>query len=164
MLRWKFNLADRREPMPRKAKTPRKAPKTRKAPAATKDALNAKKGKRYTPKEKKALLDKWVEQRQAGQSAVAAAKALGVPYITLSGWAKKSGLALPRQGKGGRKPGRKPGKAKAIQTLQKAVKPTRGRKLEAAPLAGGLTLVTPAGFRIEGIETADLIRVLQALR
>jgi hypothetical protein len=145
---------------------PRKAKRAAKPVSATpKSALNAKKGKRYTPKEKASLLGKWAELRQGGASAVAAAKQLKVPYITLNAWAKKEGIKLPKKSKGGRKPGRKPGKAKAVPALKKAVKLPRGRKARAQPVvAGGLTLVTPAGYRIEGIETADLIRVLQSLR
>jgi hypothetical protein len=159
MVRFMFNLVSRRSLMPKKAKRAAKP-----APAAAKSTLNAKKGKRYAPKEKEGLLTKWAELRKGGASAVVAAKQLGVPYITLNAWAKKAGLKLPKKSKGGRKPGRKPGKAAAVRTLRKAVRLPRGPRPKAAPLAGGLTLVTPAGYRIEGIETADLIRVLQALR
>jgi len=40
----------------------------------------------------------------------------------------------------------------------------RGRKPGTAVKGRGLTLVTPAGFRIEGIATKELIRVLNVLK
>lgn len=137
-------------------------------PAAKKKAVkkpikktaNAKKGKRYTPKEKERLLAKYNTARAAGKNTQDAAKAVGVPYITIHSWEKKTGKTTRRK---------KATKKSSVkrQALKKAVRGKKkpGRKPKAAPKPrGGLTLVTPNGFRIEGISSSELIMVLKALK
>jgi DNA-binding XRE family transcriptional regulator len=119
-----------------------------------KKATRAKKKirKRYTNKQKSTLLSKYKGLRKSGSTAEKAAKKVGVSYITLLNWEKKSG---------------KPKGKKAVRAaLKKAVAAPkkRGRKPGTALKGGGLTLVTPAGFRIEGISTKELIRVLRGLK
>ncbi len=122
----------------------------------TKKTANQKKGKRYTPKEKARLLTKYLAARTEGKNTQDAAKTVGVPYITIHSWEKKTGKTT----------GRKKASAKSL-TLKKAVRGKKkpGRKPKTAPAAkGGLTLITPAGFRIEGISSTELIRILKALK
>lgn len=74
-----------------------------------------------------------------------------------------------RGGKSGKPKGKKTAQKKAVRAaLKKAVavprgKKKRGRKPRIAKI-GELTLVTPAVFRIEGISTKELIRVLRELK
>ena len=142
--------------MPRKRKTKGKA-----KPVNQKKARKA--GKRFSDKKKQALLDRYNALRKEGKNTADAAKAVGVPYITLHTWEKKVG--------GGKRVAPKAGKAHkqaAHKALKKAVKIPRGRKTVAkktsAAGAGKLVLVTPAGFRIEGISSGELIKVLKSLK
>ena len=108
--------------------------------------------KRHSDKQKSTLLTKYHGIRKSGSTAEKAAKKVGVAYITLLNWEKKSG---------------KPKGKKAIRAALKkavAVPKKRGRKPGTTAKTGGLTLVTPAGFRIEGISTKELIRVLRELK
>jgi hypothetical protein len=141
--------------MPRKKKVAKKKPTKKVAKKAVKPkARKSKRGKRYSEKAKNNLLGKYHDLRKTGMAALAAAKKLGVSYITLLSWEKKSGKKV--------KVGR-PSKKKIKSALKKAVKlPKRGRP-KARPYEG-LALVTPAGYRIEGISAKDLIAVLKALK
>ncbi|MBN2496767.1 MAG: transposase [Deltaproteobacteria bacterium] len=105
-----------------------------------------KRGKRYSADEKASLLARYGELRQSGKKIQEAAKAVGVSYITLHNWEKKKS-----------KPGRKPGPSARVQTT--ATRRPRGQILRDQPL----TLVTPSGYRIEGITPRDLIQVLKAI-
>ncbi len=145
--------------MARKKKTAKKksAKKVAKKKTAKPKARGAKRGKRYSDKARGNLLSKYRGLRKTGMAALVAAKKLGVSYITLLAWEKKSGKK-PKVGR--------PSKTSAGKELQKAVAlPRRGRpRAESRKRTGGLVLVTPAGFRIEGISARDLIRVLKALK
>ncbi|MFC1654173.1 hypothetical protein ACFL2F_00060 [Myxococcota bacterium] len=109
--------------------------------------------KRHTDKQKSTLLTKYHGLRKSGSTAEKAAKKVGVSYIKLLNWEKKSG---------------KPKGKRAVRAaLKKAVavlkgKKKRGRKPGTVVKGGGLTLVTPAGFRIEGISTKELKWVCQS--
>ncbi|HUU03199.1 MAG TPA: hypothetical protein VM425_17330 [Myxococcota bacterium] len=136
--------------MPRKKKAIKKA---KQAPVKE----GKKTGKRYSDKRKQALLARYNKLRKGGKNTTDAAKAVGVPYITLHNWEKKSGGAE-----------KSVKKTNAKKTLKKAMKIPRGKK-KAARLAkkaatGKLVLVTPTGFRIEGISSGELIKVLKALK
>lgn len=142
--------------MPTKRKTKKKA-----KPANRKKARKA--GKRFSDEKKKALLGRYYALRKEGKNTTEAAKAVGVPYITLHTWDKKAGggkRVAPKASKRRKKSARK--------ALKKAVKIPRGKK-RAAPKkkaagSGRLVLVTPAGFRIEGISSGELIKVLKSLK
>ena len=139
--------------MPTKRKTKKKA-----RPANQKKARKA--GKRFSDKKKQALLARYNALRKEGKNTAEAAKSVGVPYITLHTWEKKAG--------GGKRTASKAGKQAARKALKKAVKIPRGRKKAAKKTrtagAGKLVLVTPAGFRIEGISSGELIKVLKSLK
>ena len=116
-----------------------------------------KRGKRYTAKQQAGLLAKYHELRKGVTSADKAAKKVGVSYLTLLKWEKKSGKKVKT--KRGRPPGKKATLKKALKVPKK-----KGRPTTVAKKAEGHTLVTPSGFRIEGIATKDLIRVLKATK
>jgi hypothetical protein len=87
-----------------------------------------------------------------------------VSYITLLKWEKATGKRIKtRRGRPAGKKGKKGVSKKAM--LKKALKVLgkRGRPPKAKK-AEGLTLVTPSGFRIEGITSAELIKVLKSLK
>ncbi len=137
--------------MPRKKKKTVK--KARPAPAKG----GKKTGKRYSDKRRQALLARYNGLRKGGKNTTEASKAVGVPYITLHNWEKKSGGAKKRVKK-----------IDAKKTLKTAMKVPRGKKRAKRPVkkaaTGRLILVTPTGFRIEGISSGQLIKVLKALK
>jgi DNA-binding XRE family transcriptional regulator len=137
--------------MPRKANK-----KSRASKPAKKETKRAKKkvagrGKRHTNKQKSTLLTKYHGLRKSGSTAEKAAKKVGVSYITLLNWEKKPGKPKGKKATGKRA-------VRAALKKAVAVPKKRGRKPGIAK-TGGLTLVTPTGFRIEGISTKELIRV-----
>jgi hypothetical protein len=142
----------------KKTATKRKAAR-RKKPAKKRKAAKGKRGRRYSAKRQATLLNKYHELRKGGMSAQKAAKKVGVSYLTLLKWEKKTGKRIKT--KRGRPKGKKRMSKKAA--LKKALKVPKGKK-KAVKRAGGLTLVTPSGFRIEGITPAELIKVLRGLK
>jgi hypothetical protein len=115
---------------------------------------------RYTAKQQTRLLSKYHELRKGGTSADKAAKKVGVSYLTLLKWEKKSGRRIKT--KRGRPAGKR-GMSKKT-ALKKALKVPKKRGRPPKTKQTGLTLVTPSGFRIEGITSAELIKVLRGLR
>ncbi len=111
-----------------------------------------KRGKRYSEKQKAVRLAKYNELIKSGLGALAAAKEVGVSYVTLLKWQKEAGqektLAKSR-------------KAKLYRPLRRTRPPTQSPR---PTKTGNLTLVTPEGLRIEGISARELIEVLKALR
>ena len=132
------------------AKKSKKKPKRK-----PKKAKKGKQGKRYSAKQQARLLKKYHELRKGGMSADKAAKKVGVSYLTLLKWEKKTGKRI--KAKRGRPPGKKAALKKALKVPKKKGRPPKVKK-------GGLTLVTPSGFRIEGITSAELIKVLRGLK
>lgn len=141
----------------RKKAIKKKRKKPAKKKAAKKKTKKGKRGKRHTAKQRAKLVDKYHELRKGGLSADKAAKKVGVSYITLLKWEKKSGKKL--KSKRGRPPGKKAALKKALKAPKK-----RGRPKKETKSTRGHTLVTPTGFRIEGISTSELIRVLKELK
>jgi len=144
----------------KKKKPAKKRPlskKTLKGGKKRRGPKKGKRGKRYSAKRQTSLLDKYHELRKGGMSAEKAAKKVGVSYLTLLKWEKKTGKRI--KSKRGRPLSKKTVIKKALKTPKK-----RGRKAKAAKKVEGHTLVTPTGFRIEGISTGELIRVLKALK
>jgi hypothetical protein len=144
------------------AKKRKKATRKKKRTAKKKTAEKSPKGrrgKRYSAKRQASLLDRYHELRKGGMSADKAAKNVGVSYLTLLKWEKKTGKRIKT--KRGRPRGKKGISKKTA--LQKALKVPKGKKKAATP-SGGLTLVTPSGFKIEGITSAELIKVLRGLK
>jgi len=146
-----------------------KTPKARKTAAkkkAAKKKRSSKKGKRgmrYSAKQQAGLVDKYHELRKGGLPADKAAKRVGVSYITLLKWEKASGKRIKT--KRGRPAGKKNiSKKTALKKALKVPKKQRGRPPKTATKGEGHTLVTPTGFRIEGISTSELIRVLRELK
>jgi hypothetical protein len=117
-----------------------------------------KKGKRYTPGEKRSLLAQFKKLHAGGKTAQASAQSVGVPYITLNNWGKKAGGGAVKKvaERVGRKPGLKPGR--------KPGRPANVKKAAMSVSAGGIVLVTPQGYRIEGINAGDLVTILSALK
>lgn len=109
--------------------------------------------KRYSEKQKAKLLEKYSLQRKSGSTTVQAAKKVGVTYATILNWQKK--------------PSKPKGKKNTTAILNKAVARPRGRKAtnQASQKSnGGMALVTPNGYRIEGITPKELIQVLKTLK
>ncbi len=101
--------------------------------------------KRLTEKQKAAKLAKYGQLRKGGKTAAAAAKAVGVAYMTRGRWEK--GAGKPK--KAGKKAGRMPGSRRVAAAV-------------GAPAR--LTLTTPGGYRIEADSAEDVIAVLKALK
>lgn len=138
----------------RATKTVEKRKKTTKRKKQAK--RKTKRGKRYNAKRQATLLNKYHELRKGGTSADKAAKKVGVSYLTLLKWEKKSGKRIKT--KRGRPARKNAALKKALKVPKKRGRPAKAKK------TGGLTLVTPSGFRIEGITSADLIKVLRGLK
>jgi hypothetical protein len=130
-------------------------------------------GVRYSAKKRESLLSKYRELRQGGMNAQKAAGQVKVSYLTLRKWEKEA--KLPKIGKRGRQAGKASKRAEKPQEttvnvtalLKKALKtkPGRSTKAKTVPKSkGGMTLVTPSGYRIEGITSKNLLQVLKALR
>ena len=151
-------MAKKRKKAAKKKRAKKK--KKRKPAKKRKAAKKGKRGKRYSAKRQATLLAKYHELRKGGMSAQKAAKKVGVSYLTLLKWEKATGKRIKT--KRGRPPGKKGMPKKAA--LKKALKvpKRRGKPLKAKK--GTLTLVTPSGFRIEGITSAELIKVLRGLK
>ena len=152
--------------MPKKAKKKAKKKTTKKKAAkkkTTKKKASGKKGegrgKRYSEQQKSKLLDKYHEARSGGMTAQQAARKVGISYLTLLRWEKSLGKAPPKTSRKAAKTGRK---NKAGRKKTAGRKP--GRKPGRPAGKGDLTLVTPSGYRVEGITTAELIRILQAAK
>ncbi len=126
-------------------------PEKKKSASKAKPEVKAKKtAKRYSDQQRANRIARYHELMKSGETALTAAKKVGVSYITLLKWEKQTGA-------------RKPGKKKAARKAGAARKSARktGQRRAAA---GGLTLVTPNGMRIEGFFAKDLIAVLKELR
>ncbi len=109
-------------------------------------------GKRYSEKQKASRLAKYHELIRSGRGAVAAAKEVGVSYVTLLKWQKEAGqVKTPAKSR----------KAKPYLPLRRTRPPMQSPR---PTKTGNLTLVTPEGLRIEGISARELIEVLKALR
>jgi len=150
----RLRAAHTAEKATKKNKTAKKATKAKPA----KKPAKGKRGRRYSAKQQNKLLDKYHELRKAGNNAQKASKKVGVSYLTLLKWEKKSGKRIKT--KRGRPAGKKTLSKKSA--LRKALKVPKQKR--ATKQAGGLTLVTPSGFRIEGITSAELIKVLRGLK
>jgi len=107
--------------------------------------------KRYTDKQKTNLLTKYHEVRKSGTNAEKAAKKVGLHYNTILKWENQVGKPKVTSAT--------PKKTTTMQRVQKK----RGRKPVAAK-TGDIVLVTPDGFRIEGISSQELVRVLRELK
>jgi hypothetical protein len=126
--------------MPPKKKTGRKKAARHVKKISSK---KSKGGKRHTPKQRASILSKYNTLRASGLTAMQAAKRVGVSYLTLLKWEKIVGKKTGKPKKKRRQPVRK-----ASVSVKK----------------GQLVLITPAGFRIEGISAKDLIQVLKAVK
>ena len=63
-------------------------------------AKKGKQGKRYTSQEKKDILAKYNHLRESGTNAYDAAKKVGISYITIRSWEKKSGVGRRAEASG----------------------------------------------------------------
>jgi len=142
----------------RKVKAVRKKRTAKTRRIVSKKSVKGKRGQRYSDKQQQALLDKYHELRKSGATAEKAVKKVGVSYLTLLKWEKKYGKKIKT--KRGRPAGN--GSSSKKTALKKALK--RPGKKVAAKSDEGLALVTPSGFRIEGISPAELIKVLRAMK
>jgi len=109
--------------------------------------------KRFTDEKKAAMIAKYHEVRKSGITAEKAAKKVGLHYNTILKWENQAGK--PKVSKIANKT--KPKKTVSIPK-------NRGRKPGTAVKAGNIVLVTPDGFRVEGISPSDLVRVLRELK
>ncbi len=157
--------------MKKTSKTEKKAARkkpTKKAakPAGKKAAGKKSPGKRLTDKQRLLVLAKYEKLLAAGMKAPQAAKKVGVSYITLLAWRKK--LGKTSTAKPGRKPGRrsaKKAKKAARKSSRKGSRKTAKKTRKAAPSGSteSLILITPSGYRIEGISPRDLITIMKSL-
>jgi len=136
--------------------TKKPAKKKEKRVKSGKKAAKEKRGKRYSPEQQKSLIKKYHKLRNAGMNAQDAAKKVGITYITLLKWEKKSCNTAPARR------GRPPKKNMTSSKAPKQTTSTKSRKQ--TTLTGGIVLVTPKGYRIENITPEQLIKVLQELR
>jgi len=102
------------------------------------------------------LLTKYHDFRKSGTNAEKAAKKVGLHYNTILKWENQDGKpkvtrAAPKK------------TAASTGALKRKVTRKKGRKPVAAK-TGDIVLVTPDGFRIEGISAKDLVRVMRELR
>jgi len=97
-------------------------------------------GQRYPAELRRMASGYWSLASSAGQSLSEAARALGIREVTLGRWARES------VGGEGAKPG----------TLCEVVL--------ASSADGGRALVTPSGYRVEGLSLAELRELLSELR
>lgn len=113
-----------------------------------------KSGKRYSDEVRSNLLAKYLQLRKEGVTIARASKSVGVPYITLRTWERKAHKITG-------KPGVKTAARKVLKkatALRKSLSPKRA-------MTGGITLITPAGFRVEGISSTELLaKILIALK
>mgnify|MGYP006280126815 CR=1 FL=1 len=131
---------------PEKKATGKAATKNKTAAKEPAGGKEADRGKRYSDAEKQQLLARYRELRNAGQTTKQAAASLGMPYLTLRRWELAEPAAAP---------------AENVRRAQVRV-PPYGPTVEVTS-EGHLTLITPAGFRIEGLSTPELIRVIESL-
>lgn len=122
--------------------------------------------KRLSDKQRMLVLAKYEKLLAGGMKAPQAAKKVGFSYITLLAWRKKLGKSSAA--KPARKPSRKPGRSgKTTQRKKAARKLTRraGRKKTTTSRSStqSIVLVTPSGYRIEGISPKDLTKIMKAL-
>ncbi len=113
--------------------------------------------RRYSEKQKARKLSRYHQLREFGKTTGKAAKAVGVSYLTLLKWEKEGG-----------RPGKKAGEIDVEKALSQALATAkRGRKKRAAAPAkspAGMVLVTPGGYRIEGLSMEDFYRLIEALK
>ncbi len=119
--------------------------------------------KRYTDNEKSKLLTKYHEVRKSGTNAEKSAKAVGVHYNTILKWENQAGKPKVTKIASKTKPKKM---ASGTMTLRRNayLKKSRTRTAATTIKTDGVVLVTPDGFRIEGIAPKDLVRVLRELK
>jgi hypothetical protein len=147
-----WNQTVEEELMAKKAKKvarKKSAPKRKTTLKKSKD--DSGRGKRYSGAQKASLLSKYRELRKGGLNAQMAANKVNVSYLTLRKWEKEAGL-----GKVGRL-----GSGKPANTGKRGR--TESKNVTVTQTSGKLSLVTPKGYRIEGLSPKDLIQVLKAV-
>ena len=100
-------------------------------------------GVRYPQALRRIAVDYAQEARHRGHSRRGCAENLGVSDVTLSRWIEEAGLPVPEFGE---------------------TAPLREVVLTDSRLGRSLSLVTPEGFRVEGLDVAELAELLRALR
>jgi len=119
--------------------------------------------KKYTDKQKSSLVTKYHEVRKSGTNAEKSAKAVGVHYNTILKWENQAGK--PKVTKIASKTKTKKTAAKTMAPRRNATqKKGRKRTAPATMRTGDIVLVTPDGFRVEGIAPRDLVRVMRELK
>ena len=112
--------------------------------------------KKYSARQKTRKLGRYDQLRKAGKTAQQAAKAVGVGYPTLLKWEKE-----------GERPGKRAGEIDIDRALAQAFAAAKnGPKMTtAAPSvpSEGMVLVTPSGYRLQGLSSKDLYMLLDAL-
>ena len=104
---------------------------------------------RYTEEDRTKLLNAYQKLRNSGNKASAAAKEVGVPYITLRTWQKN----IEVKAGGARRVVKAPARgAKVVKS--------RKRKVSAVPVP--ITLVLPNGTRVECATADDAVQFLKA--
>ncbi|RME29418.1 MAG: hypothetical protein D6806_01420 [Deltaproteobacteria bacterium] len=125
------------------------------------------KGTRYTEEQKKQLLEKFNELCKQGKNVLEAAKEVGVSYVTLRKWGGKKSTARRKKAENkaaALKKALKPRKRKTTKKKKAAKKKAAAKTAAYGQQKGNLVLVTPRGYRIEGISASDLIKVLKELK
>lgn len=118
--------------------------KARASGSAETNAGSPERGVGYAPSEKARLIAA-VEQRVArGEKAVAAAQAVGLAASTYYAWTRAS-------------------RANAAPLTLRPVTVVATETSRPAASGGGLTLVAPGGYRLEGLDVASAVALLRAL-
>jgi hypothetical protein len=111
-----------------------------------------KKAKRYDDAEKTKFLNEYQELRNKGKNADAAAKEVGVPYITLRTW-QKAKEVKPKAKKRGR----------PAKVAVRGAKPKKKTKItRRAPSSAAVVLVLNDGTRVECASAKDAVAFIRA--
>jgi len=105
-------------------------------------------GRRTYPREVRvAILDQVARERKSGLSLEAAVRRIGVPLTTVSSWLATRSATTTEVG--GMRPVRIAPAAPAPSPVESS--------------SGGVVLVTPGGYRVEGLSPEGVARLLQEL-
>lgn len=104
----------------------------------------------------------WAATRLAGgQHPRTVGAVLGVHEDTVVAWVKRYGLAGLASGRGAGEGGARAGEERPLVPIRVTVRPDPGRPSEVT--ATDVTLVTPGGYRLQGLSRAEALALFQSL-
>ncbi len=135
--------------MTAETKSSKKGKRVMKVKVASRKKAAPKRGrKRLNDKQRASLVARYEKLLDAGEKTAVAAKKVGVGYLTLLNWRKKFGSR-----KITKNPPKKTSRKKA---------PKRASVVKAK--TGGIVLIMPNGFRIEGISPKDIVLLMREMK